>query len=201
LQRRRRRSLDEYEQALAELETDIADLIHLSDQLLDLGTGRDGPERTDAAAVVRNLPLARLGVVVQVDDRETFVTVPAAQIRQIVNNLVANAHVHGEPPIELRVRSQGDVVVLSISDGGTGMSADFVRTAVERFTRADDAAARSGSGLGLAIVEAIVSRHGGELRLCSGDDHYAVRSVLSFECEHPAAGFTSTVGFRAAQSR
>ncbi len=196
LQRRRQRSVAEHEHALAELETDIADLIHLSDQLLDLGHGRDSPEQTDAAAVIRAMPLAHLGVDAQVDDEEAFVSVPAAQIRQIVSNLIANARVHGQPPIELRVRSEADVIVVSISDSGTGMSADFVGLAVERFTRADDAASRSGSGLGLAIVEAIVHRHDGELRLCSGGDHYSVHSVLSFACEHPTSGFTSTVGFR-----
>jgi two-component system OmpR family sensor kinase len=92
-----------------------------------------------------------------------------ALLRQIVANLTTNARVHTPPgtPITLRVRGDGDAVVLEVADEGPGMAPDVAARAFERFYRADPARARQtgGSGLGLAIVAGTVAAHGGQIDL------------------------------------
>ena len=129
LLRRRPRTVDEHERALAELDTDIADLIDLSDQLLDLGTTADAPavdEASDIGAIVRAMALDALDVRVAGDADGGEVAVPPAEIRQLVNNLIANARTHGLPPIDLTMRRTDTAVVLTVSDIGSGMPSEFL---------------------------------------------------------------------------
>ena len=202
LLRRRHRTVEEYELALTELETDIDDLIGLSDQLLDLGLVADvgspqNGERVDLQEVVRAMSLVDFGVRVHADAAGFHVTMPAPQIRQVVANLIANARTHGLPPVDLSIRHGEGIVVLVVSDAGPGMVSDFLPVAVERFIRGDDAHSRPGTGLGLALVDALVRHHGGELRLCSAGAHHRVSPTLLFPCQHPNAGTTVTVGLPA----
>ena len=103
-------------------------------------------------------------VVVAGDDR---------RLRQVIGNLVGNALVHTPPgtPVEVRVRRDGDRVVLEVEDHGPGMSDEVAARAFERFYRADPARSRhrGGTGLGLAIVEATVTAHHGTVTLASVD--------------------------------
>jgi signal transduction histidine kinase len=205
LQRRRPRSIEEHEQALAELEADISDLVALTAQLLELGTAReasldDGPVRTDVCETVEALSLPELGICVHAAPTDTIVTLPANPLRQAIINLVANARIHGRTPIDLTVRRADDEVVITVTDAGDGIPADFLAHATERFHRADDARARPGAGLGLALVHTIVGRGHGELRLCSNGVHHRFDTTLAFACEHPSAGTTATVALPAVAS-
>ena len=202
LLRRRRRTVEQYERALAELETDISDLIGLSDQLLDLGSGADAGftqpgEPVDLREVVQAMDLAELGVELHADDADCRVAMPAPQIRQVVTNLVANARAHGEPPVDVFIDRTDATVVLTVTDAGPGIQPDFLPVAVERFRRGDDARSRPGTGLGLAIVDALVREYDGDLRLCSGGTHYSVSSTLSFPCRHQTSGTTVTMALPA----
>jgi signal transduction histidine kinase len=122
---------------------------------------------------------------------------PDAALRQVLLNLLTNAAVHGGPPVGVAVRREGspvgDVVLLAVSDGGAGVPASFLPTAVERFARTDTARDRPGAGLGLALVHALVERWRGELRLCSGGVHHRYGSRFDAACHHPDRGTTATV--------
>jgi two-component system OmpR family sensor kinase len=101
----------------------------------------------------------------------TVVSGDDRRLRQVVGNLVGNALVHTPPatPIEVRVRRDGERVVIEVEDHGPGMSDEVAARAFERFYRADPARSRhrGGSGLGLAIVEATVTAHHGTVTLAS----------------------------------
>jgi len=96
------------------------------------------------------------------------------QLRQVVTNLVTNARVHTPDgtPVEILVGpvagSSPERVALHVRDHGPGIPlADRVNV-FERFYRADWSRSRhhgGGNGLGLAIVEAIVTAHGGTVRV------------------------------------
>ena len=95
----------------------------------------------------------------------------ALRLRQVIDNLLANARIHtpAGTPVRLSVRMNGDMAELSVADDGPGMSQEERERVFERFWRADPARARSkgGSGLGLAIVAAIVQAHQGTVDVTS----------------------------------
>lgn len=107
------------------------------------------------------------------------------QLRQVLLNLVSNAHVHTPPgtTVDVSLAGEGDDAVLRVADDGPGIPADFQDRIFSRFARRD--ASRSGrtgsSGLGLAIVEAIVAAHHGSVTLHSepGCTVFTVRLPVS----------------------
>lgn len=120
------------------------------------------------------------------------------RLRQIVENLLSNAHTHTPPGTRIQVRvgagragartggtnAQGRVsmappfpagtrvAVIEVEDDGPGLTATDAARVFERFYRADPARtrARGGSGLGLAIATAVAEGHGGRLELDTGQD-------------------------------
>ncbi len=95
------------------------------------------------------------------------------RLRQVIDNLLDNARVHtpAGSPLHVRVSTDGDEVVLDVSDAGPGMAPDVAARVFERFYRGDPARSRDtgGAGLGLSIVAAIVEAHGGSVRALSRD--------------------------------
>jgi two-component system OmpR family sensor kinase len=89
------------------------------------------------------------------------------RLRQVVDNLLDNTRVHTPKgtPVRLTISQGDDWVVLSVADGGPGLSSDVVPRVFERFYRGDPTRSRGtgGAGLGLSIVSAIVESHGGEV--------------------------------------
>lgn len=111
-------------------------------------------------------------------------------------NLLVNAAVHGQPPVRAAVRladSDGTVVMLTITDAGSDLPAEFLPRAVERFGRSERARARPGAGLGLSLVLAIADQHEAELRLCSDGHHHRYHHRFDVACTHPRSGTTASV--------
>ncbi len=106
----------------------------------------------------------------------------AAQIRQVVHNLVQNAQDAleqragaAEPPaIEVRTELAGDRVRLTVSDNGVGFPEAMMARIFEPYVTTKP----RGTGLGLAIVKKIVDEHHGEVAIASRPAHGAAVSVL-----------------------
>jgi two-component system OmpR family sensor kinase len=90
------------------------------------------------------------------------------RLAQVLRNLVGNALQHTAAAVEVEVVA-GDVRhVVRVRDTGAGIPSEALPHLFERFWRGDAARATStGSGLGLAIVQALVSAHGGDIRVTS----------------------------------
>ncbi len=91
------------------------------------------------------------------------------QLRQVLDNLLANARVHTPPGTTVEVAAQRDASGFSImvADDGPGFRSDDQPRAFDRFwrsTRADENPL-DGAGLGLSIVRSIVEAHGGTVAL------------------------------------
>ena len=92
-----------------------------------------------------------------------------ARLRQVANNLLANARIHtpAGTGVHVRVRSSDGQAILEVADEGPGLPPGEEDLVFERFYRADTARARTsdnqGTGLGLSIVAAIVAAHGGRV--------------------------------------
>jgi two-component system OmpR family sensor kinase len=95
----------------------------------------------------------------------------ADRLRQVVDNLLANAvqHTPDGSPVDVRVGTQSATGYLEISDQGPGIPSAEQAHIFEPFHRADPTRARAtgGAGLGLTIVSAIAHAHGGTVGVVS----------------------------------
>jgi two-component system, OmpR family, phosphate regulon sensor histidine kinase PhoR len=95
----------------------------------------------------------------------------AAQLTQLLHNIIGNAMKYGRAGTPVRVALTGDDAhwTLIISDVGDGIAPEHLPRLTERFYRVDDARSRAvgGTGLGLAIVKHIAERHRGRLLIDS----------------------------------
>jgi len=92
-----------------------------------------------------------------------------ARVMQILTNLVGNAVYYtpsgGRVAVSARVRSDIDMLEVSVADTGIGISKENQAKIFERFFRADDPVVQSvsGTGLGLPITASLVEMHGGDI--------------------------------------
>ncbi len=99
--------------------------------------------------------------------RRAVVLAEENQIRQVVNNLMANAirFTSVDSPIEIvvSVDDAAGTATIEVVDHGEGIPPQIREKIFQRFWRADTSRTREtgGSGLGLAIVSSIVAAHNG----------------------------------------
>ena len=122
-------------------------------------------DRTKSPAQSRNITIAlgpRKPAFVY-GDRSQLVTA----LRNLIDNAVRYSPENTQVGIGLSVAD--DVVSVSVSDQGDGLSPAEQDRIFERFYRVDTARSRhtGGTGLGLSIVKHIISNHGGEVTLWS----------------------------------
>ena len=152
----------------------------LVDDLLDLSRIESGgwlpkPESVSVAQLQREIISATSaaaqakGLVVAADIGPGAETVwgDRTAVAQILLNLVENAVRHTSAgQISIGAARVEGGVELSVSDSGSGISAEHLPRIFERFYRVDTGRAREtgGTGLGLAIVKHLAEAHGGWAR-------------------------------------
>ncbi len=91
------------------------------------------------------------------------------RIRQILDNVVANACKFSPPgsTVTVRLSEDRDGILLEVVDHGRGIPAEDLERVFERFVRVEDPLVMTtgGAGLGLYIVRALVEALGGTIRL------------------------------------
>ncbi len=91
------------------------------------------------------------------------VFVDPARIRQILENLIANALRYTPRGGEIRLKcalDKGENVWIAVQDTGRGIGAEELPHIFERFYKERDS---RGTGLGLAIAKSVIDAHGGEI--------------------------------------
>jgi two-component system OmpR family sensor kinase len=126
------------------------------------------PVRLDevAAEAVDAAHAVEPGRPVDLDAAAATVVGDRDRLRQVIDNLLANARAHtpAGTPVHVRVATRNGDAVLAVADEGPGLEADDAEHVFERFYRADESRARAngGVGLGLSIVAAVAEAHGGK---------------------------------------
>jgi two-component system OmpR family sensor kinase len=139
---------------------------------------------TDAVADARVVaPLRQISLSA---NGPVIVTGDDTRLRQVLGNLVRNALVHTpqQSPVEVAVATEAGLGRMSVADHGPGLTADDVDRIFEPFYRADPSRSRDsgGAGLGLSIVSAVVTAHGGRVKVSETEGGGA-----TFEVELPLA--------------
>lgn len=115
------------------------------------------------------------------------IDVEPGRIRQILVNLVTNAHEYSpeRASVEVSARVVDSEVEITVSDDGPGIPADQLEHIFERFTRGDAGLTQrvGGTGLGLAISKSLVELHGGTITVES-----QLGKGSSFRFRLPVAG-------------
>jgi heavy metal sensor kinase len=124
----------------------------------------------DVAAWLSPLAQAR-GVRLTVSGDPFAVKGDAEQLREALNNVIANAILYNKPggSVTISTRESGSTARIEIADTGIGIPADAVPRVFDRFFRVDKARSREmgGSGLGLSIARTIFVAHGGGITCTS----------------------------------
>ncbi len=84
------------------------------------------------------------------------------RIRQVLENLIANAlrHTQSGGAVRVVLSTGTESVAMRVEDTGEGIPPDELPHIFDRFTKSADS---GGSGLGLAIARRLVEAHGGEI--------------------------------------
>lgn len=121
------------------------------------------------------------------------------RLRQIITNLLSNAikfTEQGWVRVRQSISRQGTgriVMVLEVTDSGSGIPADKLPLIFEKFTQADSSISRKygGTGLGLAITKRLVELQGGQIRVESEVGRGSTFTVeIPFEAAPAAAPAT-----------
>ncbi len=212
------------EQARDVIERQLRHMVHLIDDLLDLGRITRGKielrkERVDLTQIFRSA-LESTTPFFEAMDHELIMTLPEQPIQldadpvrltQVISNLLNNAAKYTVKGgrIWLAAERLGPQVLISIRDTGVGIAADQISRIFEMFSQVTPALERSqgGLGIGLALVKGLVELHGGTIEARSegpgkGSEFRVTLPVVDIPAaESPQAGGNHAHGNRLAKYR
>ncbi len=124
-----------------------------------------------AAALERCRPaLGNRDVRVNIAEGLPRARVDVARAREVLVHLIENANQYSPPeqPITITAEVNGDFLVTSVADRGSGIDDPERALVFEKFYRGrDQRYSVEGTGMGLPIAKAIVEAHGGTINLTS----------------------------------
>ncbi len=155
-------------------------LVRLLNDLLDLARSDAGrlsirPQPTEVAPLVADVvrtmraqtEIGGQALSEAVDPGLPLIEVEPDRVRQILVNLLTNAHEYSPDGASIGVsaRAVGAEVEISVSDNGPGIPEEQLGRIFERFTRGDAGLTQrvGGTGLGLAISKSLAEAHGGSI--------------------------------------
>ncbi|WP_164012438.1 GAF domain-containing sensor histidine kinase [Pyxidicoccus trucidator] len=165
------RDADGAAQSLKALSRLINDLLDLS--RLDQGLFTLRPQPMDVVALAKDVASSMRGPNHDLQYRgpeELVIVADPDRLRQVLENLVANALKHSPPglsvglDVQTRTRAEERWVCIRVSDQGPGIPPDMLDTLFERFARGPGS---TGLGLGLYLARRIATAHGGTLEVTS----------------------------------
>ncbi|HEX7616237.1 MAG TPA: response regulator [Thermoanaerobaculia bacterium] len=197
------------ERALRVIERQVAHMVRLIDDLLDLSRITHGKldlrrERVSLAAVIESA-LETAGPLLHGRGQSFELVVPKTpvllhvdpmRLAQILSNLLSNAAKFTEPGGRIRLEAvrDGEDVVVSVVDSGIGIPAAHLAHVFTMFGQGHRAqkAVFGGLGIGLALAKSLAELHGGTLTAASEGEGKGSVFTLRLKCvvqapAHPLA--------------
>jgi PAS domain S-box-containing protein len=168
------------QEGLATMERQLAQMIRLVDDLLDLNRITHNRlelrhSEVELASVIHQAveacrPLADSAghrLEVTLPDEQIHLRADAARLAQVVGNLLNNSCKYTRPggKIWVTAERQGSEAVLTVKDTGIGIPPDKLESIFDMFTQVERSLERSqgGLGIGLTLVKRLVQMHGGSI--------------------------------------
>ena len=191
---RRQTSPADMEAALAQLQTAAERTTHLVNQLLSLARAEPSADHAEALQMLEVGALAREVTTDRVpralsrnidlgfEGSDTLPPVAGDDflLREMLGNLIDNAINYTQPGghVTVRVAVERDYLHLGVEDDGPGIPEAERDAVLERFHRVLGTGVE-GAGLGLSIAREIVLRHGGTIRLLSGQNNRGTLALVT----------------------
>jgi signal transduction histidine kinase len=197
------------EQARSMMERQLAQMVRLIDDLLDMSRFSQGKielrkERVDLASIVQHAvetsrSLIEAGgheLTVHLPPGTIYVDADVIRLAQVFANLLNNAAKYTEQggQITLTVERQDSQAIVSVRDTGVGIPAHMLPKVFEMFTQVDRSLERSqgGLGIGLSLVKGLVEMHGGSVEAHSAGhgmgSEFVVRLPVVLSLAGPVRG-------------
>ncbi|MCW2272814.1 DUF4118 domain-containing protein [Rhodoblastus acidophilus] len=159
-------SIEEETARLARFVANLLDMSRIESGALKLRRDYIEPAdsvRAAAERIKKTFPRFRIETSVARD--LPFIRADAQMLEQVLFNLLDNAHKYGgEAGAIIHARSEGEVVVISVTDDGPGVKPADLSRIFEKFYRGGRADGRkAGTGLGLSICKGLVEAMGGTI--------------------------------------
>lgn len=193
-------------QALSMMERQLAHMVRLIDDLLDVSRISRGKlelqrEPMDLSAALQaavetnrsHVDSSGRRVELQTPDHPLTVKGDHVRLVQVFTNLIHNAVKYSKPggivSVEATAAPDGGLAVVSVKDEGAGIPADMLERVFEMFTQVDRGLERSlgGLGIGLTLVKNIVELHGGRVDARSDGVGFGSEFIVELPLDASAA--------------
>jgi len=177
--REKRRTPEEYEQAIDDLNEETDRLQTLVENLLRLARGdkqkNNSFEEVNLSMLVKDVadslrPLAEAKkILLNCEASENLIILgDSDELIRLFVNLLDNAIKYTEQgEISVTANCDGKNILIKVSDTGIGIRTEHISNIFERFYRVEESRTLRGAGLGLAIAKEIVNAHSGEIEVHS----------------------------------
>jgi len=102
---------------------------------------------------------------------DTTACIDAEKMRMVFENIIDNASKYSDhgKTIHVRVKDEGDMLVISVKDSGVGVAPEDVDKLFEKFNRVHNPLSNhvGGTGLGLYWAKKVIDLHGGLIKVTS----------------------------------
>jgi signal transduction histidine kinase len=157
--------------SLAKGNGDVHEIISLSDTVAEVATMVRGLKSFRGKQLLADLD----------PDEPLFTRANLTEMKQVLLNLIINAIeavAEGNGKVVVQGRRTADSVEVEVSDNGRGMTSETVDRVFEPFFTNKRGVGDPGTGLGLSITHAIITHHGGEIRVFSDGPNHGSRFIV-----------------------